>query len=177
MKQGSAEHGQVTPSSTSESGKDRDEQMMGLAFEEARLAAEEGEVPIGAVILWKDKVIARSHNQPIARHDPTAHAEILAIREAAEKMKNYRLSGMTLYVTLEPCIMCAGAILQARLARLVYGAGDPKGGAVSSLYRVLEDGRLNHSVEVVGGVLSASCAEILSGFFREKRVVSSPLNT
>jgi len=177
MKKTFIEPEQVTLPCASESEKDHDEQMMGLALEEACLAAKEGEVPVGAVILWKNSVIARSHNQPIARHDPTAHAEILAIREASEKMKNYRLSGMTLYVTLEPCIMCAGAILQARLARLVYGASDPKGGAVNSLYRMLEDGRLNHSVEVVGGVLSTSCAEILSGFFREKRITSSPLNT
>jgi len=164
------------PSRVSESERDRDEQWMRLALEEACLAAREGEVPIGAVIIWRNQVIARSHNQPIARHDPTAHAEILAIREASEKMKNYRLTGMTLYVTLEPCIMCAGAILQARLARVVFGAGDPKGGGVGSLYRLLQDRRLNHSVEATAGVLQASCAEILSGFFREKRITSTLLN-
>jgi len=162
-------------SRVSESERD-DEQWMRLALEEARLAAREGEVPIGAVIVWRNEVIARSHNQPIALHDPTAHAEILAIREASEKMKNYRLTGMTLYVTLEPCIMCAGAILQARLARLVFGTGDPKGGGVDSLYRLLQDGRLNHSVEVMAGVLRVSCAEILSGFFREKRITSPLLH-
>jgi len=170
------EQGQDISSRTSESETDRDELWMGLALEEARLAAREGEVPVGAVIFWRNEVIARSHNQPLARHDPTAHAEMLAIREAAEKVKNYRLSGMTLYVTLEPCIMCAGAILQARLARLVYGTGDPKGGAVNSLYRLLQDSRLNHAVEVTGGVLQASCGEILSGFFREKRITSTLLS-
>jgi tRNA(adenine34) deaminase len=151
-----------------------DEQWMRLALEEARLAVEEGEVPIGAVIIWEDQVVARGHNRSILYNDPTAHAEILAIREASKRMKNYRIPGMTLYVTLEPCIMCAGAILQARLTRVVYGTDDPKGGAVNSLYRVLQDGRLNHFVEVAGGVLQASCAEILSGFFRGKRITSTP---
>ncbi len=147
---------------------------MRLALEEARLAAEEGEVPVGAVILWENQVIARGHNRSILYNDPTAHAEILAIREASKRVKNYRLPGMTLYVTLEPCIMCAGTILQARLTRIVYGADDPKGGAVNSLYRVLQDGRLNHFVEVTSGVLQSSCAEILSGFFRGKRITSTP---
>ena len=165
------------PSGASETERDHDERWMRLALEEARLAASEGEVPIGAVIVRENEVIARSHNMPVDRHDPTAHAEILAIREAAKKMKNYRLTEMTLYVTLEPCIMCAGAILQARLKRLVYGTGDPKGGAVDSLYRLLQDSRLNHFVEVTGGVLQASCTEILSGFFREKRVTSSLLKS
>ncbi len=163
-------------SRAAESRKYRDERMMRLALDEARLAAREGEVPVGAVIVWRNLVIAGSHNQPIARHDPTAHAEILAIRHASEIIKNYRMTGMTLYVTLEPCIMCAGAILQARLARVVYGAGDPKGGAVDSLYRMFQDTRLNHSVEVTRGVLSMPCGEILSGFFREKRITSRTLN-
>ncbi|OPY11950.1 MAG: tRNA-specific adenosine deaminase [Syntrophus sp. PtaU1.Bin005] len=178
MKKGVAEpeRGGEIPSRSPDSGTKEDERWMEIALEEARLAAAEGEVPVGAVLLWQNSVIARSHNQPIARHDPTAHAEILAIREASEIMKNYRLTGMTLYVTLEPCIMCAGAILQARLARLVYGAGDPKGGAVSSVYRVLQDSRLNHAVEVTGNVLSAPCAEILSGFFQEKRITSGTPN-
>jgi len=167
---------QGVPFRSSEAESEGDEKWMGLALEEAHRAANEGEVPVGAVVLWENQVIAKSHNQPISRHDPTAHAEILAIREASEKMKNYRLTGMTLYVTLEPCIMCAGAILQARLARLVFGTCDPKGGAVNSFYRLLQDGRLNHSVEVTGGVLQASCAEILSGFFREKRIASPLLN-
>ncbi|SEM40923.1 tRNA-adenosine deaminase [Syntrophus gentianae] len=163
-------------SRAAESRKYRDERMMRLALVEARLAAREGEVPVGAVIVWRNLVIARSHNKPIARHDPTAHAEILAIRHASEIIENYRLTGMTLYVTLEPCIMCAGAILQARLARVVYGAGDPKGGAIDSLYRMFQDTRLNHSVEVTRGVLSMPCGEILSGFFREKRITSRTLN-
>lgn len=170
------EEEQGMPLRSSDSEREGDEQWMRLALEEARRAASEGEVPVGAVIVRQGRVIARSHNQPISRHDPTAHAEILAIREASEKIKNYRLTGMALYVTLEPCIMCAGAILQARLARLVFGTADPKSGAVSSLYRLLQDGRLNHSVEVTGGILQASCAEILSGFFREKRITSPPLN-
>jgi tRNA(adenine34) deaminase len=168
---------QSTPSAAWESQRViDDEQWMRLALEEAGLAAKEGEVPVGAVILWKNQVLASNHNRSIISNDPTAHAEILAIREASEKMKNYRLPEMTLYVTLEPCIMCAGAILQARLARLVYGTSDPKGGAVTSLYSLVQDRRLNHFVEVTGGVLQTSCAEVLSGFFREKRITSTLRN-
>ena len=134
----------------------------------------DGEVPVGAVIGREGVLLARAHNGPISLHDPSAHAEILAIRGAAQAAANYRLTGATLYVTLEPCLMCAGAILQARIARVVFGAPDPKGGAVISLYRVFEDGRFNHTVAVTGGVLGAACAEILSGFFREKRLSSRP---
>lgn len=151
-----------------------DEAAMAVALEEADRARAAGEVPVGAVIVREGALLARAHNGPISLHDPTAHAEILAIRGAAQAAGNYRLPGATLYVTLEPCLMCAGAILQARIARVVFGAPDPKGGAVISLYRVFEDGRLNHAVAVTGGVLGAACAEILSGFFREKRLSSRP---
>ena len=146
--------------------------MMSLALEEAGLAYDEGEVPIGAVLTLGDEIIARGHNRSIALSDPTAHAEILTLRSGGEKMGNYRLPGATLYVTLEPCLMCAGAILQARLARVVFGAFDPKAGAVTSLYQVLHDERINHSVEITCGVHKELCGEILSRFFREKRVIA-----
>ena len=142
---------------------------MRIALEEARRAGEEGEVPIGAVLLSAGEVIGRGRNRPIALSDPTAHAEIQALREGGMRVGNYRLPGSTLYVTLEPCIMCAGAILQARVGRLVFGNEDPKGGAVSSLYSLLEDGRLNHRVEVTSGVLQEECRELLRRFFRERR--------
>lgn len=149
-----------------------DEQCIRLALEEAETALAEGEVPVGAVITCGEEILARAHNGPIGGKDPSAHAEILAIRRAAEATDNYRLTGATLYVTLEPCIMCAGAIINARIARVVFGAPDPKNGAVVSLYRLFEDGRLNHAVPFTGGVLRDQCAEILSGFFRGKRVAS-----
>jgi tRNA(adenine34) deaminase len=142
---------------------------MRIALEEAQRAGEEGEVPIGAVLVSEGEVIGRGRNRPIALSDPTAHAEIQALREGGRRLGNYRLPGSTLYVTLEPCIMCAGAILQARIGRLVFGNEDPKGGAVSSLYSLLEDSRLNHRVEVISGVLQAECRELLRRFFRERR--------
>ncbi len=142
---------------------------MRIALEEARRAGEEGEVPIGAILVSAGEIIGRGRNRPIALSDPTAHAEIQALREGGMRVGNYRLPGSTLYVTLEPCIMCAGAILQARVGRLVFGNEDPKGGAVSSLYSLLEDGRLNHRVEVTSGVLQAECQELLRRFFRERR--------
>jgi tRNA(adenine34) deaminase len=142
---------------------------MRIALEEARRAGEEGEVPIGAILVSAAEIIGRGRNRPIALSDPTAHAEIQALREGSMRVGNYRLPGSTLYVTLEPCIMCAGAILQARVGRLVFGNEDPKGGAVSSLYSLLEDGRLNHRVEVTSGVLQAECRELLRRFFRERR--------
>ncbi|MBI4632454.1 MAG: tRNA adenosine(34) deaminase TadA [Deltaproteobacteria bacterium] len=150
-----------------------DEKCMELALDQARRALAEGEVPVGAVIARGDEIVARAHNAPLGRKDPSAHAEILAIRRAAEVIGNYRLIGTTLYVTLEPCIMCAGAIIAARIERVVFGAYDPKSGGVVSLYRLFEDGRLNHSVSFTGGVLKEPCAEILSGFFREKRIASA----
>ncbi len=150
----------------------RDQSMMSLALEEAERAYDEGEVPVGAVLTFGEEVIARGHNRSISLADPTAHAEILTLRMAGKWIGNYRLSGATLYVTLEPCLMCAGAILQARLTRLVFGAFDPKAGAVATLYQVLQDKRLNHSVEITVGIHKERCGEILSRFFREKRVIA-----
>jgi len=146
-----------------------DEQFMDMALEEAKRAEEEGEVPVGAVLVSQGQVIARARNRPIALSDPTAHAEILALREGAAGAGNYRLPDSTLYVTLEPCAMCAGALLQARVKRLVFGAEDPKAGAVRSLYFLLEDERLNHRVDVTGGVLREECREILRQFFQDRR--------
>jgi len=149
---------------------DRDESFMRLALAEAEKALLEGEVPVGAVIVRGGEVIASAHNGPVGLKDPSAHAEILALRRAAAVEGNYRLAGTTLYVTIEPCLMCAGALVHARVSRLIFGATDPKGGAVVSLYGVLQDGRLNHRVDVTGGVLREACSEILSRFFREKRL-------
>lgn len=146
-----------------------DERFMGEALDEARRAAEEGEVPVGAVVVLDGAVIGRGHNSPIARADPTAHAEVLALREAGRKTANYRLAGATLYATVEPCPMCCGATLYARVARVVYGAPDPKAGAARSLYRLLEDGRLNHQVSVTAGVRHEECATLLRGFFESRR--------
>ncbi len=146
-----------------------DHQWMGLALEEAALAAEAGEVPVGAVVVLDGRLLGRGHNTPITLSDPTAHAEIVALRAAAGALGNYRLAGATLYVTVEPCAMCCGAALQARVARLVYGAADPKAGAVRSLYRLLEDPRLNHRVEVAAGIRGAECGARLSEFFKAKR--------
>ncbi len=148
-----------------------DEKWMRIALAEAGRAREAGEVPIGAVIVRNGELLAAAHNHPIALNDPSAHAEILVIRAAAAAVGTYRLPGTTLYVTLEPCLMCAGAILHARIERLVFGAADPKGGAAVSLYRLFEDRRLNHAVAVTEGILREACAEILSGFFREKRLI------
>ena len=149
---------------------DHDEEFMTLALAEAEKALLAGEVPVGAVVVRGGEVIASAHNGPVGLKDPSAHAEILALRKAAAAEGNYRLAGTTLYVTIEPCLMCAGALVHARVSRLVFGAPDPKGGAVVSLYGVLQDGRLNHRVEVTGGVLREACSEILSRFFREKRL-------
>jgi tRNA(adenine34) deaminase len=153
-----------------ENPRDRDEEFMAMALEEAERAVDRGEVPVGAVIVLGEDIIARAHNSPIALKDPSAHAEILAMRQAAARINNYRLTGTTLYVTVEPCIMCVGAIVHARISRLVYGADDPKNGGVVSLYRMLEDRRLNHRVKVKKAVLAGLCAELLSRFFREKRL-------
>ncbi len=150
-----------------------DEKFMGLALKEAHKALAIGEVPVGAVVVLDGKVVARAHNKPVSLSDPSAHAEVLALRKAAKKLGNYRLSGADLYITLEPCVMCAGAILHARVRRVVFGAADPKGGAAVSLFRILEDRRLNHSAHVVQGILAGACSEILSRFFREKRITFS----
>jgi len=145
------------------------EQYMLVALEEAAAALEEDEVPVGAVIVNGDRIIARAHNQRERLRDPTAHAEMIAITQAAAAVGSWRLENCALYVTLEPCPMCAGAILQARLPVLVYGATDPKAGAVDSLFRLLDDPRLNHRVESVGGVLAERCGELLSRFFQQQR--------
>ena len=148
-----------------------DRDWMAIALAEARRAAAEDEVPIGAVVVLDGHELARAHNQPILRRDPSAHAEILALRAAGERAGAYRLPGAVLFATVEPCAMCLGAALHARVARIVYGAADPKGGAAASLYRIFEDRRLNHMVAVTGGILQEECSEILSGFFQEKRLV------
>jgi tRNA(adenine34) deaminase len=145
------------------------EHYMQLALEEARQAVQEGEVPVGAVIVHNDRVIARGHNQREQLRDPTAHAEMIAIVQAAKARQSWRLEGCTLYVTLEPCPMCAGAIIQARIPTLVYGAIDPKAGAVHTLHRLLDDPRLNHRAEIIAGVLAEPCVQILSQFFQEQR--------
>jgi tRNA(adenine34) deaminase len=142
---------------------------MTLALQEAQKGGESGEIPVGAILVREGEIIAQDHNRPIGLADPTAHAEILVLREAAHKLKNYRLLGCTLYVTLEPCAMCAGAIWQARISRLVFGAPDPKAGAVVSLFQLLSDHRLNHQVEIISGVLQKECAEILRLFFARLR--------
>jgi tRNA(adenine34) deaminase len=146
-----------------------DQDFMQLAMEEARLAAEAGEVPIGAVLVQGDKVLARAGNRTIRDCDPTAHAEIVAIREASRAVNNYRLSGTTLYVTLEPCAMCAGAIIQARVPRVIYGADDPKGGAVRTCFAVLSNPKLNHQVETTAGILAEESASVLQKFFTTRR--------
>ena len=139
------------------------------ALDAAREGLAAGEVPVGAVLVGEGMVLARAWNRPISLSDPTAHAEVLALRNAAARLGNYRLPGTTLYVTIEPCIMCVGALIQARLARLVFGAADPKGGACVSLYRLPEDPRLNHHLEVTGGVREAECRELLQEFFKGRR--------
>jgi len=145
------------------------EGFMRVALAEARAGLGAGEVPVGAVVVVDDVIVGQAHNAPIALVDPTAHAEVLALREAAQKVGNYRLPGAVLYATLEPCAMCCGAVVQARLARVVYGALDPRAGAVESRYRLLDDGRLNHRVEALGGVLGAECGVLLKEFFETKR--------
>ena len=146
-----------------------DTDYMMLAIEEARGAAVADEVPIGAVLVADGKIVGRGGNRTIRDCDPTAHAEIIALREAAKREGNYRLSGATLYVTLEPCAMCAGAIIQARVTRVVYGADDPKGGAVRTCFEVLTHPKLNHQVEITAGILAPECAGLLQKFFTVRR--------
>lgn len=147
------------------------EHFMKMALGEAEQAFAEDEAPVGAVIVHEDRVIASAHNQREQLRDPTAHAEMIAITQAADSLGSWRLEGCTLYVTLEPCPMCAGAILQARIAAVVYGATDLKAGAVRTLYQLLEDSRLNHRCLVVAGILSGPCGEILSRFFQRQRLL------
>lgn len=146
-----------------------DQFYMGFALAEARRAQDKGEVPIGAVVVVDKQIVGRGHNQPIRLNDPTAHAEILALREAAERIENYRLTGATLYVTIEPCAMCAGAIVNARVKRLVYGATEIRAGAVDSIFQICTNSSLNHQVEVTSGVKTEECRELMQAFFRERR--------
>lgn len=146
-----------------------DEQFMGQALDLARNAEAHGEVPVGAVLVASGQVIAAGRNSPIESSDPTAHAEIQALRIAARELKNYRLPDTTLYVTLEPCAMCAGAIVHARVARVVYGCADPRGGAAGTVFNVLDCAELNHRVSVTSGVRADECKALLQAFFRTRR--------
>jgi len=148
---------------------DADVRFMREALALADLAAREGEVPVGAVVVCEGRVVGRGYNHPIAAHDPSAHAEVMALRDAARALGNYRLPGCTLYVTLEPCCMCAGAIFHARVARVVYGAREPKTGAAGSVLDLFAETRLNHHAEIRGGVLADACAQRVSDFFAARR--------
>ena len=148
---------------------DQDLHWMRLALAEAQAAAQAGEVPVGAIVVKDGQVIATGRNAPVEGHDPTAHAEIVALRAAAQRLSNYRLDGCSLYVTLEPCAMCSGAMLHARLARVVYGAADPKTGAAGSVFNLFGHAEINHQTQVLGGVLAEECGGLLSGFFRQRR--------
>jgi tRNA(adenine34) deaminase len=146
------------------------------ALQEAQAAADEDEVPVGAVIAYEGKIIGRAHNQRERLADPTAHAEMIALTQAAAYIGNWRLHGCTMYVTLEPCTMCAGAMVLARIDRLVYGPADPKTGACESLYRILDDDRLNHKVEVISGFMEEPCRAILQDYFTQKRLANRKNN-
>jgi tRNA(adenine34) deaminase len=152
-----------------DAGESSDIAWMQLALEEAREAAAKGEVPIGAVVIAEDRLIARAGNRTIRDCDPTAHAEIVALRAAAKSIGNYRLTGATLYVTIEPCAMCAGAIIQARIPRVIYGADDPKGGAVRTCFQLLNDPQLNHKVDFTAGVLAEESVALMQNFFAARR--------
>jgi len=146
-----------------------DEDFMRAALELARQAEQAGEVPVGAVVVKDGEIVGRGSNAPIGRHDPSAHAEMLALRDAAQRVGNYRLVDCELYVTLEPCLMCVGAMFHARIARVVYGASDPKTGAAGSVMNLFEEQRLNHHAVVQGGVLAEECGKVLSHFFAARR--------
>ena len=146
-----------------------DHQFMQQAIEQAKLAALAGEVPVGAVVVQDGRVISSAFNKPISTHDPSAHAEMLALRGAAQSEENYRLPGTTLYVTLEPCAMCAGAMLHARVDRVVYGAADPKTGAAGSVLDVFSSKQINHQTRVEGGIMGEECGQLLRSFFKERR--------
>ena len=143
---------------------------MQRAYELAQKAKEQDEVPVGAVIVHENKIIGEGWNQPISSNDPTVHAEIIALRQAGQALNNYRLPDATMYVTLEPCAMCAGALIHARLAKLVYAADDPKTGACGSVFNLLQTSELNHKVEIEKGVMEEECRSLIQGFFKEKRV-------
>lgn len=147
-----------------------DEHWMQLALEQAQLAAAAGEVPVGAVLVKDNQLIASGFNQPISSCDPSAHAEIVALRAAAKTLSNYRLPDTTLYVTIEPCTMCVGALIHARVKRLVFGAPEPRAGAIMSAAKLLEGTQFNHRIEVSGGVLTERCGQLMQTFFREKRL-------
>ncbi len=146
-----------------------DQQYMRMAIEQAQLAAQSGEVPVGAVLVKDGQVISKAFNKPIANHDPSAHAEMLALREAALAEQNYRIPGSTLYVTLEPCVMCSGAMLHARIGRVVYGAPDPKTGAAGSVLDIFASKQINHQTSVEGGIMSEECGQLLRDFFKGRR--------
>jgi tRNA(adenine34) deaminase len=146
-----------------------DQQFMQQAIEQAQLAALAGEVPVGAVLVKDGQVIAKAFNKPITNHDPSAHAEMLTLRQAAQVEQNYRLPGSTLYVTLEPCAMCSGAILHARVDRVVFGATDPKTGAAGSVLDVFSSKQINHQTRIEGGIMSEECGQLLRSFFKERR--------
>ena len=146
-----------------------DEDYMRAALEQARQAGACDEVPVGAVVVLDGEIVGRGFNQPIGRHDPTAHAEIMALRDAATRLGNYRLPGCALYVTLEPCVMCSGAIMHARIARVVYGARDPKTGVAGSVLDLFAEPRLNHHATIEGGLLGDDCGRMLSSFFAARR--------
>jgi len=150
-----------------------DQRFMRVAIEAAGIAEENGDVPIGAVIVYKSQIIGKAYNQREQLKDPTAHAEIIALTQAAAFLESWRLNGCTMYVTLEPCPMCAGALVLGRLDRLVYGCDDPKTGACKSLYNIVQDERLNHKLEVTSGVLSDECTELLQQFFQKRRIENS----
>jgi len=146
-----------------------DQRFMRLAIEQAKTAEENGDVPIGAVIVYKNQIIGKAYNQREQLQDPTAHAEIIALTQAAAFLESWRLNGCTMYVTLEPCPMCAGALVLARMDKLVFGCDDQKAGACKSLYNIVQDERLNHQLEVVSGVLADECSRLLQDFFEQKR--------
>jgi len=145
---------------------------MRLAIQQAALAAQKNEIPVGAVLVYQNELIAEAHNQPISDSDPSSHAEMNALRLAGQKLSNYRLPGLDLYVTLEPCLMCAGAIMNARIARVFFGAFDPKTGVAGSVLNVFNENKLNHHTSIEGGILGEDCAHLLKQFFRIKRSTS-----
>lgn len=151
---------------------EQDAEFMKMALMQAHQARDAGEVPVGAVLVANQQVIASGHNQPIGNHDPSAHAEIVTLKVAGAALNNYRLPETTLYVTLEPCMMCCGAIMHARVSRLVYGASDAKTGCVHSVMKLFDNAQLNHHTMVEGGVLADECAQVLKDFFKERRVKS-----
>lgn len=150
-----------------------DQDFMSLALIQAKCAFEAGEVPVGAVLVKDGVVISQGYNQPICSHDPTAHAEVMALRAASQVLENYRLPSCELYVTLEPCVMCAGAMMHARLSRVIYGAADPKTGACGSVINVFEQEKLNHHTEIVGGVMEQECGQLLKEFFMSRRIAAA----